>query len=195
MKERVLALDTTPPGLIGDRSFRRRYKNEWAKVRARRFASGDFRCECCNEERGQASRLDGHEVYSFPGPKTVRLDRVWFLCRLCHDAVHLERTRKVCGQRYIAEVEAHYCSVNGGLSADDLARDFFTAISAGRNLWDQYGGPAATPLVDYGPLQHLADVIEARRRLREGEIVDDEDGDFEMWPDHECDWDLAMNRD
>lgn len=192
MEKRVLALDITPPGLVGDRSFRRRYKNQWAKVRTRRFASGDFKCECCGDDRGQASRLDGHEVYSFPDAETVRLERVWFLCRLCHDAVHLERTRSRCGPQYLGEVEAHYRKVNGGLSEDDLALDFAAAIRAGRVLWDQYGGPAATPMVDYGPLQQLADASEVRRHRREGEYEED-DADFEMLPDHECWWDLANN--
>jgi hypothetical protein len=178
MEKRALALDITPPGLIGDRSFRKRYKNEWAKVRTRRFAAGDFRCECCGDERGQARRLDGHEVYEFPDAETVRLERVWFLCRLCHDAVHLERTRRRCGSKYVAEVEAHYRRVNGGLSEENLAADFAVAMLAGRALWDQYGGPAATPVVDYGPLQQFADAFEARRRLREG---DGDAEDFERW--------------
>jgi hypothetical protein len=191
--QRLLWIDPTPAGLITMKSLRRNFKSEWARIRKRRFAGGNFICEVCGKDCKNRSGLDGHEVYSYPSPQMVRLDRILFLCRLCHDATHLERTRGKCGPDYVQEVEAHYCRVNGGISLAELRADFNAAQSKGFDLKDFYGGPAASPNVDYGDYKAAVELCLSRRRKYRAELDDDDDddGDFEMYPDHECPWDIG----
>jgi hypothetical protein len=134
-----------------------------------------------------------HEVYTFPNNKIVRLETVVLLCWRCHDATHFERTQHRCGEQYIQEIATHYRSVNGGLSEKVFHRDLVKAFRHMQAIRKSYGGPAAAPPIDYGPYQIRVDEFMARNRARE--IEDDDDGEFEMFPDHEIPTDTAMWRD
>ncbi len=72
---RLLAFDPTPAGLVDDRSLRRAFKNEWARIRARHFKEDGTACALCEVVEPEENLIEGHEVYSFPSPKVVRLER------------------------------------------------------------------------------------------------------------------------
>lgn len=105
---RLLSFDPTPAGLVGNRNLRLAFKSEWARIRNRHFIEDDVRCVLCGAERDDRTEIESHEVYSFPSVDVVYLERVIFICKQCHHAIHLERTRWRCGPVYVAEVEAHY---------------------------------------------------------------------------------------
>jgi hypothetical protein len=105
---RALAFDPTPAGLLNGRTFRERCKREWKKLRERRFATGSPVCEICGEDQRASRLLDGHEIYSYPNRRTIRLERVCFICKLCHRAIHLERLRRFASIDYVVAVERHY---------------------------------------------------------------------------------------
>jgi hypothetical protein len=180
-----LAFDPTPAGLVGNRTLRLAFKGEWARIRNRHFKENDVRCALCKAERDNRTEIESHEVYSFPSANVVRLERILFICKQCHHAIHLERTRWRCGPAYVAEVEAHYCRVNGNLSRDVMERDFADCIQRGKEISRLYG-PRARPQIDFGEYQ--AGANESAKRKRE---VDDDDSEFEMYPDHECPWDVG----
>lgn len=165
MPSRALAFDPTPAGLVSDRSLRKAYKNEWARIRTAHFKSGNFTCEICRIVESEARLIHAHEIYSFPDPQIVRLEKIAFICTLCHDAIHLERTRFRCGPEYIAKVEAHYCEVNE-LSMDDLKLDYAETVRHSAALRAFYRGPEARPRLDYGPYQAAADRCEQRKRKK-----------------------------
>jgi hypothetical protein len=191
MTPRFLAFDPTPAGLVAAKTLRTAFKNEWARIRTRRFGGDDFHCDLCGEDRGRADRLDGHEVYAYPSPQVVRLARILYLCRLCHDATHLERTRRFCEAAYVQEVAAHYCRLNGGLTPADLTSDFTAHLKEGFALREFYGGAKASPAVDYGEYQAGVDLCLARQRKRAVDLDDSDGDDSEMYPDHECPWDIG----
>jgi hypothetical protein len=187
--ERKLAFDPTPIGLVGERSLRKRYKNEWARIRNRRFAQTSLDCDICGKTRPTRAMLDAHEVYSYSTPQIVRLERIVFICKHCHEAIHLERTRHRSGKKWIAEVEAHYCTVNG-ITQEILQTDYHQMLARSRELSKLYGGLAAKPALDYGAYQAAADLCDKRRRIKKVD-EDDDAADFEMYPDHECPDDLG----
>jgi hypothetical protein len=181
---RLLAFDPTPAMLVGNRSLRLALKSEWARIRKWHFKKSDVRCVLCGAEREDRRKIDGHEAYSFPSAAVVRLERILFVCKPCHDAIHLERTRRECGPAYVTEVEAHYCRVNGGISRDEMERDFVACMRRSTELSRLYG-PKPKPRIDLGDYQAGAD--EAYKRKRD----DDDDNEFETYPDHECPWDVG----
>ena len=184
---RLLAFDPTPAGLVGNRSLRIAYKNEWARIRARHFKENHYSCELCKKVETEPRLIHAHEVYSFPDPDSVRLERILFVCTRCHDAIHLQRTRKLCGPPYIHAIEEHYCKVNG-ISEDDLIADFRHAVQRGFAIREFYGGAGATPKIDFGSYQSGVDATLKRKRTR---LSADDDDDFETCPDHECPWDMG----
>lgn len=186
---RLLAFDPTPAGLVGNRSLRLAYKNEWARIRARHFKENDFSCELCKKVETEARLIHAHEVYSFPDPDIVRLERILFVCTRCHDAIHLERTRHRCGLPYVRVIEEHYCKING-VTKDDLIADYGHAIQRGFAIREFYGGAGATPKIDFGSYQSGVDATLKRKRTRSPADEDDDSG-FEMYPDHECPWDMG----
>lgn len=186
---RLLAFDPTPAGLIGDRSLRKAYKNEWGRIRARHFKENDLSCALCRAMETEPRLIHAHEVYSFPNPDTVRLERILFVCTRCHDAIHLQRTRSRCGSPYIQVIEEHYCKVNG-ISEDALIADFKRMVQRSCAILEFYGNAGATPKIDFGSYQSGVDATLKRKRPR---VSDDDDADFEMYPDHECPWDMGRD--
>ncbi len=182
MKTRTLAFDPTPERLA--RPLRRQYKGEWKRIRDRRFTQGGLACELCGVEQPGRETLDAHEVYDLSRPGVIRLAKIQFLCLLCHSATHLERTRhKAQSKEWISAVEAHYCKVND-VSREQLERDFAAMMERSAAIKKSYAGKAK-PVMDYGEYQAGADASEKRKRS------DDDDGGFEMYPDHECPWDVG----
>jgi len=191
---RILAFDPTPAGLITPaKSLRLAFKYQWKLIRQRHFKDGDLSCQICPAVVAEARHIHAHEVYSFPNPQIVHLDRIIFICTDCHDAIHLERTRGRCKKPYIQKLEEHYCRVNGGLSAADLKKDFADAQQQGFALREFYGGAAASPDIDYGDYGDGVEQTLERKRLRSAvrDDVANDDSDFEMFPDHECPWDVG----
>lgn len=160
---RLLAFDPTPAGLVGDRSLRKAFKSEWARIRARHFKENDMSCELCRAVETEPRLIHGHEVYSFPSTVIVRLERILFVCTRCHDAIHLQRTRIRCGSPYIQAIEEHYCKVNR-ISEADLVSDFRDAMRRGFAIREFYGGAGATPKIDFGPYQSGVDATLKRKR-------------------------------
>jgi hypothetical protein len=181
MLDRKLAFDPTPE--FFSRTLRKRYKGFWKRIRDRRFKNGGFLCDICRSDRERRDRLDAHEMYAFPRPGVVKLEKIVFICKSCHDAIHLERTRREAGHKWIAEVEAHYCSVNG-ITAEELAQDFHKMMLQSKELRILYG--TRKPRMDYGEYQAEADLCESRKQSNK-----EEDADFEQYPDHECPWDVG----
>ncbi len=187
---RVLALDPTPAGLVGDRSLRKAFKYQWKKIRDQHFKERNFACEVCQAVEQDRRLIHSHEAYSFPNPDFVKLENVLFICTRCHDAIHLERTRYRCHPPYIKVVEEHYRHVNGDISQADLEEDFKDMLRSSSDIRKLYGGPGAKPALDFGIYQ--AGVAETLERTRNRSITEkDDDGDFEMFPDHECPWDMG----
>jgi hypothetical protein len=191
---RRLAFDPTPAGLISE-PFRDAFKGLWASLRKKHFAKGDLSCETCHAIETEARLIHAHEVYSFPNPETVRLERVAFLCTRCHDAIHFERSRNHCQAPYLQTLTNHYCEVNGGLSEEDFQQDIADTFNKMVSLRKFYGGPSARPSMDYGPYRDAANQSLRRKKEWLADWLEDHDGDFEMLPDHECPWATAMWRD
>jgi hypothetical protein len=182
--ERKLAFDPTPEHFVF--SLRKRYKGMWKRIRDRRFApsTAAFLCDICGSDRGKREWLDAHEVYSFPRPGVVKLDKIVFVCKHCHEAIHLERTRRTAGPKWRAEVEAHYCKVND-IAPAALEQDFHDMMMRSKELRLLYGREA--PVMDYGEFQRQADLCESRNRPGTDALnSEDDDDDFEQYPDHEC---------
>jgi hypothetical protein len=95
------------------------------------------------------------KVYAYPNKTVVKLKRVVLLCWRCHDAVHFERTRNRCGEKYVREIAAHYRSVNGGISQKAFEGDVKATFRRMLAIRESYGGPAAQPDIDYGPYEDL----------------------------------------
>jgi hypothetical protein len=191
---RRLQIDPTPPGLVSGRTLRERFKYIWARyVREDHFRTNALQCSICAAP-ARREKLDGHEVYSYPDPSTVQLVAVDFLCKYCHDAIHMQRSRAltVTGRGsadYVPAVEDHYCRINGGLSCAELESDYRASVEEMNRLRDFYRvGP---PSIHYGPFQDRVEAALARCAGRDDE---DDDEDFEMFPDHECPWDIGMGR-
>lgn len=182
MQERNLAFDPTPEGLV--RPLRLAYPGEWARVRDRRVALGDLACDICETEQPTRKKLPAHEVHDFNRPGVARLEKIVFICQLCHDAIHLERTRRVAGKEYVSAVEAQYCKVKG-VSPEQLEHDFAAMKEVSANIRKAYRG-STKPAMDYGDYQAGADASEKRKRT---DVEDD--SDFELYPDHECPWDVG----
>ncbi len=162
-------------------------------------ASGSFPAQtrqACKHVAEAQHLIHCHEIYDFPDPMVVRLERVVLLCWRCHDAVHFERTRHRSDQKHIDEIAAHYCAVNDGLSDRAFERDAEKTFRRMLAIRKSYGGPAAAPQIDYGPYQVLIDRYQMKRRRRELDTSDQYDDDeFEMLPDHECPQTTAMWRE
>jgi hypothetical protein len=165
------------------------------KLAKKHFAKGDLSCEICSTIETEARLIHGHEVYSFPDPETVRLERIAFLCTRCHDAIHFERTRKYCQAPYLGTVTEHYCQVNGGLTEEEFRQDVVDASNKMLSIRKFYGGPAARPRMDYGPFRDLAGQSLKQKEDWLADRLEDYDGETEMLPDHECPWATAMWRE
>ncbi len=163
---RRLAFDPTPAGLVGDRSLRKAFKNEWARIRKQHFTEKGLACELCKTVETAERLIHGHEVYSFPDSDTVKLERVLFICTRCHDAIHLERTRARCQRPYVQLIEDHYCNVNRGLTEAELQEDYGATLQRGLAIREFYCGPTAQPKLDYGAYQTRVDETLRRRRNR-----------------------------
>ena len=188
--DRRLAFDPTPAGLVGDHSLRKAFKNEWARIRKQHFKEKGLSCEICNTVETAERLIHGHEVYSFPDSDTITLERVLFICTRCHDAIHLERTRAWCQRPYVKLVEDHYCNINGGLTEAELQQYYGATLQRSFAIREFYCGPTAQPRVDYGAYQTRVDETLRRRRNRPS-VADDDDSNFDPFPDHECPWDIG----
>ena len=165
LQDRLLAFDPTPAGLILE-PLRTAEKNLWAKLRKEHFADGYYICELCAVAEERAPLIHAHEVYSYPTPKLVLLDKVIFICTRCHDAIHFERTRARCQPPYVQAITDHYCRVNGGLSEKAFKADVKECLALTLNIREYYGGAQATPTIDYGPYQDIVDEMIAKRTWR-----------------------------
>lgn len=159
--QRALAFDPTPESTA--LALRVRYKYLWKLIRDERFKTEDYHCEICGSDRGKREWLDGHEVYSFDRPKVIRLEKVVFICKHCHDATHLERTRLVSGKEWAAEVEAHYCRVNG-INAEDMKADYAAYFTQHSSLLKTH--PKYECTMDYGDWAEKCAEIDARRKAK-----------------------------
>jgi hypothetical protein len=188
--EHVLSFDQTPAGLIGA-PLRVAFKNLWSQLRQERFKDGNISCDICKMIETKKELIDAHEVYSFPDPNTIHLDRLLFVCRPCHYAIHFDRTTRRCDSDYVDEIKEHYMSVNGGLSEEEFDRDFDHSQRRSRGLRDYYRETLRSVSLNFGPYQSRVDALLKKRELRSKQLADDDDSDFEMYPDHECPWDIG----
>lgn len=179
---RILCFDSTPEASVT--SLRKRHKGMWARIRDRRFKDQSFLCDICRSDRGRRDWLDAHEVYSFPQPGVIRLERIVFICKHCHEAIHLERTSRNVGEKWLEEVKSHYCAVND-VTREELEADYRQAMKRTNELRNIYTGK--NPRMDYGEYQAEADLCESRKRREPNNEVDED----EMYPDHECPWDVG----
>jgi len=182
---RLLAFDPTPAGLVGNRSLRLAFKNEWARIRAGHFKENDSVCMLCSAAK-PPKNIDAHEIYSFPNPETVCLERLLFVCKNCHDIIHLERSSAHCSSEYIHFFEEHYCSING-ISESDRIANYKHTMQHSFAIREFYHGGEATPNLDFGQYQSGIDATLKRKR----KAPEDDDEDFETFPDHECPWDMG----
>ncbi len=192
MSARLLEFDPTPAGLVTHPL--RAYKSIWAKVRRTLLKEYGAVCQVCGHVAEARRHIHCHEVYAFPDNTVVKLGQVMLLCWRCHDAIHFDRTQRRSGEEYIREIASHYRAVNGGLSEKAFERDLDTMFRRTNALRKSYGGPAATPPLDYGPYQSLVTDYLARKSVRKRGHDDDGD-EFEMVPDHEFPEDTAMWRE
>jgi hypothetical protein len=188
---RLLEFDTTPAGLV-TRPLSKAYKSVWANLRKALLNEHGAECQVCRHVAAAQRHICCHEVYTFPNKTLVRLDRVVLLCWPCHDATHFERTQRRCGHKYVREIATHYQAVNGGLSQKAFELDQARAFRRMRAIRKSYGGPGATPPIDYGPYQDRVDKFIPR--IPKSEAEDGGDDEFEMFPDHEFPNDTAMWR-
>ncbi len=63
-------------------------------------------------------------------------------------------------------------------------------VRRSRDIIELYGNPNATPKLDFGEYQVGVDETLKRKRTRLS-ADDEDDSDFEMFPDHECPWDMG----
>jgi len=189
---RLLELDATPAGLV-TRPLNKVYKSVWASLRKTLLKENGVVCQVCKHVGEISRHIHCHEAYAFPDNKVVRLELVVLLCWRCHDATHFERTKRRCGPQYVQEIAAHYREVNGGLSEKVFEQDLEKTFRRMQDIRESYGGPAAAPKIDYGPYQIRVDEFIARNRRFEAE--EDDDGEFEMSPDHEFPNATAMWRE
>lgn len=159
--KRILAFDPTPESTA--LALRVRYKYLWKLIRDERFKTADYHCEICGSDRGKREWLDGHEVYSFDKPKVILLEKIVFICKHCHDAIHLERTRLVSGKEWVAEVEAHYCGVNG-ITSEEMKADYMAYCSQYSSIGKTH--PKYECTMDYGNWTQKCAEINARRRAK-----------------------------
>jgi hypothetical protein len=194
---RLLEFDPTPAGLV-TRPLSKAYKSVWAKLRKGLLKEHGAVCQVCHHMAEAQRLIHCHEVYSFPNSKVIRLAQVVLLCWRCHDAVHFERTQRWCGQKYSQEIAPHYRTVNGGISEKAFERDLKRGVPPHAGDPQVLWRPGAAPLVDYAPYQQRVDDLTARNAARARQDDDDQaddDGDFEMFPDHEYPSDTAMWRE
>jgi hypothetical protein len=173
MPTRLLEFDPTPAGLV-TRPLSKAYKSVWTSLRRTLLTEHGAVCQVCKYVAEAPRHIHCHEVYAFPDTKVVRLERVVLLCWRCHDATHFERTQHRCGQKYVQEIAAHYREVNGGLSEKAFERDLLKAYRCMQAIRKSYGGPAAAPLIDYGPYQIHVDEFMEGKKNRECEAVEDD---------------------
>ncbi|HTZ70294.1 MAG TPA: hypothetical protein VMB71_06555 [Acetobacteraceae bacterium] len=190
-EDRLLEFDPTPAGLIAH-PLSKAYKSVWASLRKALLKEHGAVCQVCKHVAEAQRHIHCHEVYAFPNDKAVRLERVVLLCWRCHDATHLERTRRQCGEKYVQEIAAHYRAVDGGLSQKAFEQDLQKTFRRMQAIRKFYGGPGATPPIDYGPYQGRINKFMARKP---GETEGEDENDFEIFPDHEFPDDIAMWRD
>jgi hypothetical protein len=194
--ERRLAFDPTPAGLIVA-PLRIIHKSLWGRLRQERFKVGDLSCDICGAYATEKKLIDAHEVYSFPSPNTIHLDQLIFVCRACHYAIHFDRTIKRCSAGYIKEIQKHYMKVNGDLTMEEFHRDFDHSQRRSLGLRDVYRETERSVKLDFGPYQSCVDALIEKRMLQsellanDEDSEDDDDSDFEMYPDHECPWDIG----
>jgi hypothetical protein len=65
-----------------------------------------------------------------------------------------------------------------------MEQDFVACLRRSGEILRLYG-PKPMPRFDFGDYQAGADETSKRKH------DDDDDGDFEMYPDHECPWDVG----
>ncbi len=137
--ERILPLDVMPDwaGLI---PLRKAEKSLWARLRKAHFAEHPPVCEICRAAH-ETHCIDAHEVCSFADPACIWLERIAFICYCCHRAIHFERTTRFAQPAHLQEIVAHYCQVNGGISAQDFEQDRVDARSRSREIHHFYKGP------------------------------------------------------
>jgi hypothetical protein len=153
MVQRRLMFDITPTGLV-----RETHRGAWRKLRRDRIKTGNLACDLCGALEDIGDHLHLHEVYTFPNPETVRLDATRFLCRLCHDTIHYDRTHTFAQQPWRDECAAHYCKLNG-VTAETFEEDRRAAMTATSHVSLFYGSRAnraERPRLDYGSLTELA---------------------------------------
>jgi hypothetical protein len=162
---RRLMFDITPSGLVRE-PFRRTHAGAWRKLRRDRIKTGNLACDLCGAHEDIPEHLHLHEVYGYPNRETVGLDATQFLCRLCHDTIHYDRTRTFAQQPWRNECMAHYCKLNG-VTAETFEADRRAAISATFDVNRFYGsanpGHAVRPVLDYGPYSEMAKASEKRK--------------------------------
>jgi len=192
-KFRVLQFDPTPAGLIV--SLRKEYKSVWQTLRKKVLKEFGLICHICGNVGKISSEIDCHEVYSYPCPIEVRLERIIPLCKICHQATHFERSKVQCGANRTQQIINHYCKLNSLNSKSEFDRDFEKSFQKMIELRKFYGGPSARPHLDFGFYTKFVDQYEARRKERMEHLYEESDGNVEMLPDHECFWDTSMWRD
>lgn len=161
--------------------MRRAFKYQWKLIRARHFAENSANCMLCHAT-APIPKIDAHEIYSFPNAEVVKLERVLFVCKYCHDTIHLERTYVHCSHEYIRFIEQRYCEINS-VSETELIMDYRATIQKSAEIRKLYGGSEAKPKVEFGRYQDMLDNALKRKSPR---ASCDEDEDDDPFPDHEC---------
>lgn len=107
--DRRLAISLIPGPLWGQNLRNALSREEWSRIRDDVLTRQDHQCAIC--ESGIATECHEHWQYDDIA-RIQRLNRIEGVCKLCHYAIHIRRTR-VGSPDAVENVISHYLTVNG----------------------------------------------------------------------------------
>jgi len=143
-------------------------KHHWRGLRGALIEDVELVCGSCGNEVEDTSKLHAHEVWSykmFPRKNhEATLERIDFICPLCHHAEHFGLTEKLYNSGQITKkfydaVIRHYCKINNVTKPQfkaDLIRAYERHKFMSSRAWN----------VSYGAFSELASLVGRLRVLR-----------------------------
>lgn len=115
--ERKLKIELIPDGCWGYNIRTIFQPKVWNLIKAKIKKRANGRCEICGKPTDKLEAHESWEYLVFNDKKTgvVKLKKISAVCKDCHSAIHIERTRL---KGDIVKAEDHYISVNGCSFAD-----------------------------------------------------------------------------